>query len=218
MGTGLAEIDAKKLIRGVLSVKGTAKVPGSADRSIWVLHQKGKSATEIAQARSVDLKTVTAAIRRVDKFFYSQVAVEVAELKMQHHLTLDWMKKEAQKAWHKSKGKVVRRRTKYGPNPLDPEQIIALETEETEEYKAGDPRFLLAMDKFMSAQRELWPGANAPKASALTNVDGTSDAKVTIDVRAAVKNMGHEKQLALMEFFNAVQAKVIESQVVKPHE
>lgn len=204
-------VESDKLLNGVMSIKADAKIPSASDRRIWALSESGVAASLIATKHNLTIATVKRCLRKVEKFLFSNAVVEVAELRMQHHCKLGVYEREAMRAWKKSSGKVVRKTTKYGPHPDDPEKRVIVECSEVEEYKAGDPRFLLAASKFLSEQRQIWPGANAPKAQAITNADGTGDARLRIDIKQLIMEMTPEERELVNQVASAARAKMIQA-------
>ena len=198
--SSLAKIDEKKLLNGELSVSSSIKLPSARARTIWKLAKSGKPRTEIAAQFEIELKAVSRAVRQVDKWLAAAVAVDLVGFKANAHAKLGVVYDQAMLGWHKSAGKVVKRVKKYGQDPLDPlsRERVILEETETEEYRAGDPRFLTVAMKAMSEQREMLPGANAPKATALTNQNGTGDAHLNIDMRGLIASITPEQAQVLL--------------------
>lgn len=198
--SSLAKIDEKKLLNGELSVSSSIKLPSARARTIWKLAKSGKPRAEIAAQFEVELKAVNRAVRQVDKWLAAAVAVDLVGFKANAHAKLGVVYDQAMLGWHKSAGKVVKRVKKYGQDPLDPlsRERVILEETETEEYRAGDPRFLTVAMKAMSEQREMLPGANAPKATALTNQNGTGDAQLNIDMRGLIASITPEQAQVLL--------------------
>jgi len=174
MSNDLAKVDVPALLSGTVKVKSTASTPSQRDIEIWQLCESGLLATEVAQHVDCEVATVKRACREVERFMASGVAVDVASLKMQNHLRLDLIYKEFVTAWRNSSGKKIKKRNKTTPRG-DEEEI-------TETEKEGDPRYLMGAIRALADQRDMWPGANAPKAQSLTGPTGTEDPQLNISV------------------------------------
>lgn len=196
----LAKVDERKLLAGELSVSSSIKLPSARARTIWKLAKGGKPKADIAAQFSIEIKSVNRAIRQVDRWLAAAVAVDLVGFKANAHAKLGVIHDQAMLGWHKSAGKVVKRVKKYGQDPLDPlsRERVILEETETEEYRAGDPKFLTVAMKALSEQREMLPGANAPKATALTNQSGTGDAQLNIDMRGLIASITPEQAQVLL--------------------
>jgi len=174
MSNDLAKVDVPALLGGTVNVKSTASTPSQRDIEIWQLCESGLLATEVATHTGCTVATVKRACREVERFMASGVAIDVTSLKMQNHLRLDLIYKEFVAAWRDSSGKKVKKKRKSGPR--------GEEEEVTETEECGDPRFLMGAMKALADQREMWPGANAPKAQSITGPTGTEDPQINIKV------------------------------------
>lgn len=181
-----------------MSAKGNVKAPSERDARIWAEIQSGTSKSDLAKRLDVTVATITGICKKVESFFLSRVTVDVAALKASQHIQQDRVKREAWKAWKKSGGVVTRKKMKFN------DEGKMIECEETSEQKAGDPRFLGVVLTALKEQREMWPGANAPRTNALTNADGTGDARLEIDVQQKMAEMPPEVQAALAKYAESV--------------
>lgn len=218
MGGSLAKVDERKLLNGELSVSSTIKLPSARARAIWKSVRSGEPRAEVAKRYGVEPKSVNRAVRQVDKWLAAAVAVDLAGFKASAHSKLGIIHDQAMAGWYKSTTKrVIRRVKRYGQDPLDPlsgKRVIIDEVET--EAEGGDPRFLTVAMKAMSEQREMLPGANAPKATALTNQSGTGDAQLNIDMRGLIASITPEQAQVLLEQAQRVHEQ-IEAQQNSPH-
>ena len=197
------KVDALSLAGGVVSVEASGRVPSRGSLALYKLHLRGSSYQDIAVAKGLPVEKVRRLIRSAERYILANAMIDVVKLKAQQHIELQSMIDEAKGAWKKSKGlkkKTVRKYDQLG---------TMTEESETIEQGGGDIEYLNAAAKFMKEQREIWPGANAPKAQAITNADGTGDAKLLVETwQDRIKQMPAEKRALLFD--------VIEGVAVKP--
>lgn len=194
------KVDALKLAGGVISVKSVGKCPSKAAFAIWKMYDNGSSYDVIASAKGIPIERVKRIVATTDRYINANSELtDVCVLKAQQHIQLQSMINEAKKAWKKSKGekrKIVRKYDQLG---------TMTEESETVEQGGGDIEYLNAMAKFMKEQREIWPGANAPKAQAITNADGTGDAKVLVETwQDRIRNMPADQRVILFSAIEGV--------------
>lgn len=196
-----AKIDALKLAGGVVSVEASGKMPSKAAFSLYQMYLRGSGFDDIATAKGLPVARVKRIVKSAERYVLAHTIVDVVKLKAQQHIELQAMFEEAKQAWKKSKGekrKIVRKYDQLG---------TMTEEAETIEQGAGDIEFLHAAAKFMKEQREIWPGANAPKAQAITNADGSGDAKLVVEFEERLKLMPVEQQKILYEAIEGVATK-----------
>lgn len=197
-----AEIDAREILAGTLKARGTRKIPSADEIEVYKLSESGIPLTEISATRSLSEARVKACIAKVEKFAASGLAVDVAAIKAQQHLRLEAVREAAMTAFQNTNGIV--RTTK---RKLDSDGKVIEETV-TEQQAFGDPRYLNSAMKALEAQRDLWPGLAAPRATALTNSDGSGDPKLTVEI---LNQMSDEELESLGQVVNMLDAKLIES-------
>lgn len=218
MKNALAEVDESRLLEGELLVSSKVKIPSARSRKIWKLAKGGMPRSEIAAQMKVEPRSVGRAITQVNKWLAAAVAVDLVGYKANSHSKLSVIYEQAMLGWHKSGGVVTKRVKKYGPDPFNPEskERVILEETETEEYRAGDPKFLTVAMKALADQREMLPGANAPKATALTNQSGTGDALLNIDMRSIVASITQEQAEVLLGRARQVRQQISQASAAHP--
>lgn len=203
MAAKQVKVDALKLAGGVISVESTGRVPSKGALSLYQSFLRGNSYQDLATAKNLPVARVKRIIKTAERYVLANTVVDVVKLKAQQHIELQCMINEAKSAWKKSKGekrKIVRKYDQLG---------TMTEESETVEQGGGDIEYLNAMAKFMKEQREIWPGANAPKAQAITNADGTGDAKVLVETwQDRIKSMPEEQRALLFSAIEGVATRV----------
>lgn len=198
----LAKIEAKDVLSGTMKAKRSGKAPPQEDVAIYKMAESGVPFTTIASLQNVSLQDVKTSIRRVEKFIASGVAVDVVAIKAQQHMRLEALYDVTVKAFQETSGPVKTTRRKLGTDGTVVEEVI------TEKEHAGDPRFLNTAMKALEAQRDLWPGVSAPRATSITNADGTDDPHLTVE-------MLNQMDIAELEVLNQarelVEAKFVEN-------
>jgi len=179
MANSLAKVDDDSLWRGHLKVSSNSPVPTPDDYDVWSACETGLSVTDAAAHFELEPERVRSIVKKVDKFFISSCAVDVARLKMKQHMRLEAIVNTALTDYQESGGTV---RTTQSKMTIDGECI---EQTITEKQMTRDPRFLSTAMKAMEEQRKMLPGANAPSASSLTNAAGDGDPKIDINHIAA---------------------------------
>jgi hypothetical protein len=190
----LAKVDASNVWRGHLRVKGNSPVPSDHEYDMWKSCDTGLSISDVAEVYDVTEGTVRAAIRKTENFFISTCTVDVGLLKIRQHARLEALIEASLTDYQESGGtvKTVNRKMIPGQNG---EESLCIEETITEKQMTRDPRFINVAMKAMSDQRDLWPGANAPKSSSITNANGDGDPK--INVEHLVKSMTPDQIEAL---------------------
>lgn len=191
MANSLAEVSDGGLWRGHLKVKGKSPVPSDREYDMWKSCELCIAISDVAETFDVTEATVRAASRKVERFFESKVAVDIASLKTRQHARLEALIESALTDYQKSGGTITTVNRKIRPAIADEGEIVVeeavIEETVTEKEQNRDPRFINAAMKAMEEQRKLWPGANAPSASTITNAEGTGNPQV--NVAHIVKNM-----------------------------
>ena len=198
MSKELAKVESNGLWRGHLQVKSNTATPTESEYDMFRLHNTGLSIPDIAEANDITEGTVRKAIKKVEKFFESKVSIDVAGLKMRQHARLEAMVETALEDYQSSGGKVVTRNQKRipGENGMDP---IVVEETVTEKEMTRDPKFLKTAMDAMESQRRLWPGAVAPSASTLTNVQGDDSLTISVQHVARLAENLTDEEIAALE-------------------
>lgn len=195
------EVDTRALISGVFKTKQTGNTPSEKDVEAYKAWRSGLSMEQVAAKFDIAESTAKQSVGRVEKWLTSNVAIDLAAIKGQQYLALSAVLEQAMTAWQKSSGKVDRVKEKFDENGK------VVEREVVSEYKAGDPRFLSVAMQAMSAQREMTPGANAPKATAMATVDGQD--VHTKDISKAISDMTEDELKQFRSMVDFLQAKFI---------
>lgn len=200
----MPEKEAKRFIDGALSVDVSTKLPSLKARNVWRAVYTGTDKQALALRLNTDVAGINRLVRQVDNFLANHVAVDLSTYLAQSHQRLEAIIHESMKSWKKSKGKIVKKTRKFGQDPTDPfnSNPVCLEEVVVEEESAGNPAFLQLAMKAMAEQREMLPGANAPKATAVTNAAGTGDPTLNVDVRQVILSLPMEQQEAIMALAN----------------
>jgi len=191
MKKSLVEVGVRK-IGGGLTIKNNAKTPTARDVAIYKMRRSGFDKDVIAVKFGCDIRSVSRAIGKVRRFYDANVVVDVSSLKIDQHMFLENLKEQVMKDYQDSSGEIreeVTETTKDG----DVKKTVRIR------QSKRDPRLALAAVKIIKEQREIWPGANAPKAMAQTNKDGTEDAITRIEVAAAVALLSPEQQQLILD-------------------
>lgn len=214
MTNALAKVGSKGLWRSHLQVKSQSSVPSSDEYDVWKSRSTGLSIQDAAEHFGITEANVKSYCSKVEKFFETNVAIDIAGLKITQHMRIEAMI-EASLAEFQNSGGVVRSSTKkYQHSGIEGDEPIVLEETVTEKTVTKDPRFLTNALNAMQEQRKIWPGANAPSASTI-KTEETKTSNINID--AIVKNMTPEdaEALARMEDVLARQDAIDASVVVK---
>lgn len=190
----LAKVDASNVWRGHLRVKGDTPVPSDREYDMWKSCDTGLSISDVAEVYGVEESTVRSAIRKTENFFISTCTVDVGLLKVRQHARLEALIETCLEDYQGSGGTVRTISRKMAP-AVEGMPAVCVEETITEKEMTRDPRFLNTAMKAMSDQRDLWPGANAPKSSSITNANGDGDPK--INVSHIVANLSPEQVKAL---------------------
>lgn len=193
MSKELATVDSGSLWKGHLKVKGRSPVPSEKDYDIWRANSTGVSMSDIMETFDVSRSSADSSCKKVEKFFESRVAVDVASLKLRQHMGLEALKLEALEEYQKSGGVVrtITRKRKAVDGMEDSEFPDVIEETIVEKRVSKDPRFLTLAKDFYQEQRKIWPGANAPSASTITNTEGP---KTQINIAQFAKDMTPEQE------------------------
>lgn len=197
MGRELAKVESNGLWRGHLRVKGVSGVPSESEYDMFRLHDTGLSYPDIAEHHGITEATAKKAVRKVEKFFESKVAVDVSSLKVRQHARLEAMIESALEDYQSSGGKVVTRHQKMIP-AADGMPAFVKEETVTEKQMTRDPKFLTTALAAMESQRKLWPGAVAPSASTMRH-EAESEIKISVDCVAKMADNLTDDELAALE-------------------
>ena len=198
MANDLAKVESNGLWRGHLRVKGVSDAPSEDQYDLYRMHDTGVSIPDLAEVNGITEATVRKAIRKVEKFFQSKVSVDIAGLKIRQHARLEALIESALEDYQDSGGKVTTRHRKQIPGSHGEEAVVVEETL-TEKQMTRDPKFLTTAMKAMEEQRKLWPGANAPSASTITNQDGDGELKISVEHVAKVAANLTDAEFAALE-------------------
>lgn len=118
-------------------------------------------------------------VHQICRYVSSWLSEQPAEpsipaIRARHDLVFKWLLAESLTEWDRSKqplkttrAKIVRGRVNQAGAPL-PDLVTS---EQIEQERCGDPRYLQLADQLLKSQRAMW-GADAPKRSELTGADG----------------------------------------------
>jgi len=200
MSKSLAKVGSKSLWRNHLTVKGTASVPSEVEYDIWKARASGLSIQDTATHFDIAEATVKASCTKVEKFFESNVTIDIAALKITQHVRLQAMIEVALEEFQASGG-VRRKSTKKILHDGEGGEPVVIEETITEIESYRDPRYLTAAKDAMQEQRKIWPGANAPSASAIKH----EEVKTTnVNIAAVVNSMTEEEFEALKRVESAL--------------
>lgn len=194
MGRELAKVDSKGLWRGHLQVKSKSSVPSEDEYDVWKLRSSGLSIQDTADHFGVSETVVKSHCSKVEKFFETNVAVDIAGLKITQHMRMESMIEAALNEFQASGGTSQTITKKYKHSEFEGEEPIVVEETVVEKTSCRDPRFLTNALNVMQEQRKIWPGANAPSASTIKHEE-TKTANINVD--AIVRNMTPEDAEAL---------------------
>jgi hypothetical protein len=197
MAKSLVKVDSADLWRSHLKVKGSSPVPTNDEYDFWKLNATGLSLSDIATNAGITLASVSEACKKVEKFFESRVAIDIAAFKIQQHVRIEAILEESLREFQLSGGKsrtITRKRTPAPEGMEDFGEII----EETivEKDIKKDPRYLTVAMNALQEQRKIWPGANAPSASSVTNIEKPT---TQVNIANIVKNMTPDQEEALKQ-------------------
>lgn len=196
MAKSLAKVDASNVWRGHLKIKGQSPVPSDLEYDIWRSCDTGVSIQDAAEEFGLSERKIRESISKTEKFFISTCTVDVGLLKIRQHARLEAIIQTAMEDYQNSGGVVTTTSRKRAPRiEGEDDAVIVMEETINEKELTRDPRFLNMAMKAMEEQRKLWPGANAPSASTITNADGTGELK--INVAQVVANMTADEIKAL---------------------
>lgn len=198
MSKELAKVESNGLWRGHLRVKGTTGVPSERDYDLFKIHNTGVSIPDLAEINDITESTVRKAIKKVEKFFESQVAIEVSSLKMRQHARLEAMIETALEEFQKSGGRSVTTVRKQIPG-INGESSVVVEETVTEKEIPRDVKYINSAAKLMAEQRAIWPGMNAPSASTITNAEGNGDLTISVEHVAKLANNLTDAEFAALE-------------------
>jgi hypothetical protein len=200
MTKSLAKVEGKGLWRNHLQVKSHSSTPSADEYDVWQSRASGLSIQDTAEHYGITESTVKAYCSKVEKFFETNVAIDIAGLKITQHMRIEAMI-EAALSEFQSSGGVVRSVVKKVLPGEDGDDPVVIEETITEKTVCRDPRFLTNALNAMQEQRKIWPGANAPSASTIKHEE-TKTSNINID--AIVKNMTPEDAAALARLENVL--------------
>lgn len=131
------------------------------EQNVWKLRAEFKTQNEIAVLTGLDQSTVSKILTRLSAKANLELPREIASVKMQQAMQLDFIASEAMAAWQRSKEnskKTRMRTTTGGKSARNKVEDKALESATRE----GDSRYLTTAMKALSDVRDIF-GLNAPQ-------------------------------------------------------